>query len=147
MKQQFPLALRPDLASMLQLNKKVTFGAADLVPCRSVLTATNQEVPTSKSRTNSAEPISKIKRKKKHEEVPWKEACCIEMLPSNCPALKRDLVCPRHVRFCEISSADSLINSLSSATVFFSIPQTDGMFGGYILLFFWLIRCSEFFAV
>jgi hypothetical protein len=70
------------------------------------------------------------------------------MLRSNCPALERDLVSTRHVRFCEIISADSfIINSLSTPTVFFSTPQTDSMFRGYILLFFWLVRCSEFFAV
>jgi hypothetical protein len=60
MKRQFPLARVVDILSMLQLKNKVTFGAADLVLCRSALTATNQEVCTSKSRTNSAEPISKI---------------------------------------------------------------------------------------
>jgi hypothetical protein len=42
MKQEFPLAGRADLASKLQINNKLTFGGADLVLCRSVLTATNQ---------------------------------------------------------------------------------------------------------
>jgi hypothetical protein len=40
-----------------------------------------------------------------------------------------------------------IINSLSSPAIFFSTPQTGFVFGGYILPFFWLVRCIQFFAV